>query len=592
MPTTHRRCAFLLVLAVPLLLAACAAPALARGSTHRPRHRVHRAHVRVHCAASARARRHRRARCTYYAKSLRHALSYAPANSSPPSVSGSAVQGQALSAQAGSWTGSEPMRYAYQWQREGVSVGGATASSYTLGAADVGHTIDVLVTASNSAGSASAASAATAPVSAQAPTVETAPAPAPAPVPAVSAIAPSSGPEAGGTLVGVSGSNLAGVVEVRFGAVRAPSFSVISEASLSAVAPAGTGVQDVTVVTAGGASSTSPADQFAYVAPENVLAPETWHGLSAWNPMPAGQTPGGAVSPFNLRVEAPAVLPNSGEMVSWLLSHYQSGSHMPGSVEPQQGRGAPTVYASNSDPVVELVATESWGPNALQGRKIRVPAAAQPGYPPPPGDAHLEIVLAPADAKVPGETADLWRAEAPREGRLRFAWGGPGNIAGTLLGGAATASDIDLSAGKIRAPELKAGVVPHALCAAVPQTKSTYVYPASKSDGKSTEAAAPAMGQRFYLAYTDAEIQALSLPPWKKAVLEGLAHYGFYVCDSGNDTLGFEFESSRMYTAFGAPEMFSEIGREQGLPTWEGRYVFNFSNGVDWTRLRAIAPPS
>jgi hypothetical protein len=47
-----------------------------------------------------------------------------------------------------------------------------------------------------------------------------------------------------------------------------------------------------------------------------------------------------------------------------------------------------------------------------------------------------------------------------------------------------------------------------------------------------------------------------------------------------------------MYTAFGQPEWFSTIGREQGLPTWEGRYVFNFSNGVDWTRLRALAPPA
>jgi hypothetical protein len=34
------------------------------------------------------------------------------------------------------------------------------------------------------------------------------------------------------------------------------------------------------------------------------------------------------------------------------------------------------------------------------------------------------------------------------------------------------------------------------------------------------------------------------------------------------------------------------IGKEQDLSTWQGKYVFNFSEGVDWARLRAIAPPT
>jgi hypothetical protein len=278
-------------------------------------------------------------------------------------------------------------------------------------------------------------------------------------------------------------------------------------------------------------------------------------------------------------------------MVAWLLSQREPGSAMPGDVSSDPSYKHPTVYASNSDPVVELIPTEPWGPNPLRGRRIRVPAQAEAAPPAPPADAHLEIVLAPDDAKVPGETADLWQAEPAQNGKLRFAWGGPGNIAGTLLGGAATASYIDLSAGQVRAPELRAGTVPHALCAAIPQTKPTYVYPASHSDGSSDEPSAPPMGQRFYLAYTNGEIEALALPPWKKAVLEALSHYGFYICDSGNDTLGFEFESSIMYTAFGAPEWFSVIGREEHLPSRQGTYLFNLSDGVDWTRLRAIAPP-
>jgi hypothetical protein len=98
------------------------------------------------------------------------------------------------------------------------------------------------------------------------------------------------------------------------------------------------------------------------------------------------------------------------------------------------------------------------------------------------------------------------------------------------------------------------------------------------------------MGQRFYLAYSDAEIAALPFPPWKKAVITALAHYGFYIGDSGNNTLGFIWETSS--TAPGASEPFVEIGKEQGVPASSGRYTFNLSEGVDWSRLRAVAPPA
>jgi hypothetical protein len=89
-----------------------------------------------------------------------------PSNTSPPSVSGTAQQGQTLSASNGSWTNS-PTGFAYQWQDCDTSgancanASGATAQTYGLGSGDVGHTVRVLVTASNSGGSATAASAVT-----------------------------------------------------------------------------------------------------------------------------------------------------------------------------------------------------------------------------------------------------------------------------------------------------------------------------------------------------------------------------------------------------------------------------------------------
>jgi hypothetical protein len=95
--------------------------------------------------------------------------SAAPVNTSPPTVSGTPQVDQALTAGPGSWTGTQPITFAYQWQRcdsaGGIcaDIAGAVAATYTVTSADVGSTLRVVVTASNAAGtSAPAASKVTA----------------------------------------------------------------------------------------------------------------------------------------------------------------------------------------------------------------------------------------------------------------------------------------------------------------------------------------------------------------------------------------------------------------------------------------------
>lgn len=316
---------------------------------------------------------------------------------------------------------------------------------------------------------------------------------------------------------------------------------------------------------------------------------------SASKPLPAGQAWGSPSGPFRTLIgPSPTVLSNSSSIVSFVL---KLGSPMPANATSGPAWKHPTVFAQSTDPVQELRATKSWGSNPLTGRKVHVPAAAKAAPPRPSegGDAHLEIVLAPDDAKTPGETADLWQAEPPSGGVLKFSWGSAGNIAGNLNSGAATAAGFELAAGQVRAPDLKSTVVPpHALCAVIKTNKSgSFVWPAIHTDGRSSEAAAPKEGQRFMLDYSDAEIDALHMKPWKTLVAKEIdrQHYGFYDCDSGGPGLGFEFESSIMYTAFGVSNGFAAVGQEQGLPTWNGEYVFGFSGGVNWSRLKAIAPP-
>ncbi len=86
------------------------------------------------------------------------------------------------------------------------------------------------------------------------------------PVPTVTTISPTNGPTGGGTAVSVTGTNFATGDTVHFGTVAATGVTIASASSLTATAPAGTGVLDVTVTGPGGTSATSAADRFTYVA--------------------------------------------------------------------------------------------------------------------------------------------------------------------------------------------------------------------------------------------------------------------------------------------------------------------------------------
>lgn len=82
----------------------------------------------------------------------------APTNSVLPSIAGIPQDGVTLTADEGVWA-NEPTSFTYQWKSDTVNISGATSKTYTAVTADVGDTLTVAVTGTNSAGSATATSA-------------------------------------------------------------------------------------------------------------------------------------------------------------------------------------------------------------------------------------------------------------------------------------------------------------------------------------------------------------------------------------------------------------------------------------------------
>jgi len=95
-------------------------------------------------------------------------VSAAPSNTQPPVVSGTPAIGKELTTSNGTWSGTTPLSFSYQWRRCNTTGGScsnisnATDNTYKMQDADGNNTLRAVVTAKNSDGSDNATSVPTA----------------------------------------------------------------------------------------------------------------------------------------------------------------------------------------------------------------------------------------------------------------------------------------------------------------------------------------------------------------------------------------------------------------------------------------------
>lgn len=353
--------------------------------------------------------------------------------------------------------------------------------------------------------------------------------------------------------------------------------------------------------TSTGSSRTVPAAETAATRTWRGFRPGRWPGAD-WRPYAAD-------SPFNQPIRrGTRVHPLSSRYISQILAWSLPAAVVGGVAGTTDDYAHPTYWASRRDPVYTLRPTSSWGHPELRGDRIRIPRRARAAL---GGDGHMTVV------QPDGWEYDFWRAReiGTDGGVIRYTAAARLRVDGSGIDGGATAADFGNLAGVIRAPELAAGRIDHALflvirCAASGTRfgfgtrhrggdDSAWVYPAGGGGAPCRDGSqAPPLGARLQLAMSERELNALPVPPWKRAILRALARYGAYVGDTGGPGVGLQIESSLTYTAFGHPDPLVQLARRQqaaGGPfvSQSGdRWLFDISSDVDWIRkLRVVVPP-
>jgi hypothetical protein len=262
--------------------------------------------------------------------------------------------------------------------------------------------------------------------------------------------------------------------------------------------------------------------------------------------------------------EEPRLDPQSEDMVG----HLATGDHIANT-----GDFAVTLIGpegiDESTPRFPVGFLQDWGLDPFGDEEMPIPD----GTPVAPGsDGHLAV----ADP-VSGQVFNLWMAERGSRG-WNAGWGAmtPLDGDGRELNGSSTGAGIARFAAVVRADEIAAGKIPHALFFSTNMAAPDEVrYPATKTDGSNMDGVGSPVpeGARVQLDPT-LDLDSLDLGEGERIVAEALQTYGAFVGDNGGARMAFLFEY--------APG--SSVYEEAGLV---GDYVD--LGAIPWDRLRVLA---
>jgi hypothetical protein len=215
--------------------------------------------------------------------------------------------------------------------------------------------------------------------------------------------------------------------------------------------------------------------------------------------------------------------------------------------------GNPTYIAAPTDPKSSVSCSEPWGTCPFAGHQIPIPANAVPAS---GSDASMEII-----DPVTNLAYEFWQFRGS-SGSYSTSWGDVVNITSNVISspgnGSATGSNIAAIAGEVRIADIQSGHIDHAITMAIGTTCSSFVFPATKSDGSGSGSSCLPEGVRVQLDPSINLAGISGITPFELMVGKALQTYGAYIKDTaGSGTSGaIGFENP----ADGNPDVYKQMG--------------------------------
>ena len=287
-------------------------------------------------------------------------------------------------------------------------------------------------------------------------------------------------------------------------------------------------------------------------------------------------------SVWNTPLDTSKIDPNSDVMIRTLVS---DGPPRDITRDVRSMWGFPFYFARAQDPVYRIVISGTTAPFAreIHGLSVHCPVGVQTSS---GSDGVFRLV-----EQTDGYTYHFQRARVDDTARVIHAWrsyrletNGPGFR---------DAREPPTGLMPIRPEELAAGFVRHTVGMHARCLSGHNVAPYDRSgttgvtcDPRKDPATRLSMGNLVFVDMTVAEVEALNIPTYQKAILKGLAVYGALVGFNGSNTWTLTYEAPQDRTAFGRPDPYAAAG----LPS-----TLSIANALDavggWgAKLKVLAP--